>query len=189
MMDIHRANLNRYVLEDCIIIITYQVGLIDRVVTVLGQQKALELLYATENIEANGGLMICNGTRRRTPGGVYLHLLRSNTQISSDDIDNIFAPERAEAREIVKKRKRSELEKKAVRTIRRLEETILGERPTSSDSSSSDDEMEDGRHFGAKRTKSESAMTDGDCVNIALSRDRKRVVERTSDLEEGEIDD
>lgn len=167
-----------------------KIGLIERVVAVLGQQKALDLLYATENVEANGGLMICNGSRRRTPGGVFLHLLRSNPQISSEDVDSIFASERAESREVERKRKRTELEKKAVRTIRRLEEAILGERPSSSSDSS---DSEDRCGFGAKRTKSESAMGE-DCPQNSEFPARVLAPDRppgggTSDIEEGEIED
>ena len=37
---------------------------------------ALELFAKTQAVEMDGGMMIKNGARRRTPGGVYLHLLR-----------------------------------------------------------------------------------------------------------------
>ena len=37
---------------------------------------ACELFKETQKIEASGGLMIKNGARRRTPGGLFLHLLR-----------------------------------------------------------------------------------------------------------------
>ncbi len=37
---------------------------------------ALELFAKTQAVEKDGGMMIKNGARRRTPGGVYLHLLR-----------------------------------------------------------------------------------------------------------------
>lgn len=129
--------------------------------------------------------MINNGTRRRTPGGVYLHLLRSNKQISHDDMDNIFSSERAEAKDVQRKRKHSEVEKKAFRTIRRLEEAILGERPSSSSSSSDEGHGE----LGVKRTKSESAMGDDFMKNIQRPCDLEMGAGRTSDLEEGEIDD
>lgn len=39
-------------------------------------QVALELYKKTQQIESEGGMMIKNGTRRRTPGGLYLQLLR-----------------------------------------------------------------------------------------------------------------
>lgn len=46
------------------------------VVDMVGPAVAMELFAKTQEIEKNGGMMIKNGARRRTPGGVYLHLLR-----------------------------------------------------------------------------------------------------------------
>lgn len=43
---------------------------------------ALELYKRTQQIESEGGMMIKNGSRRRTPGGLYLQLLRD---ISRED--------------------------------------------------------------------------------------------------------
>ena len=49
------------------------------VVDLVGGQVALELFQKTQKIESEGGMMIKNGERRRTPGGVFLHLLREMT--------------------------------------------------------------------------------------------------------------
>ena len=46
------------------------------VVDLVGTEVALELFNKTQTIEKDGGMMIMNGERRRTPGGVFLHLLR-----------------------------------------------------------------------------------------------------------------
>ena len=51
------------------------------VVDVVGTEVALDLFQKTRHIESSGGMMIKNNDRRRTPGGVYLHLLR---QMSSN---------------------------------------------------------------------------------------------------------
>merc|ERR1719361_2316918 len=51
------------------------------VLDLVGGQIALELFSKTKSIEAAGGMMIKNGDRRRTPGGVFLHLLR---ELSND---------------------------------------------------------------------------------------------------------
>ena len=50
--------------------------LIIGVVDLVGGQVVYELFQKTQKIEAEGGMMIKNGARRRTPGGVFLHLLR-----------------------------------------------------------------------------------------------------------------
>ncbi|KAE8635493.1 hypothetical protein XENTR_v10002642 [Xenopus tropicalis] len=60
--------------------------LIERVVKTLGTKKAIELLMETAEVEHNGGLFILNGSRRRTPGGVYLNLLKNTPSITSDQV-------------------------------------------------------------------------------------------------------
>ena len=46
------------------------------VVKCLGSDKALELLTETEQIEQQGGMLVPDGSRRRTPGGVFFALAR-----------------------------------------------------------------------------------------------------------------
>ncbi|NXP64692.1 PHAX protein, partial [Chloropsis cyanopogon] len=60
--------------------------LIARVVKIIGKRKAIELLMETAEVEQNGGLFIVNGTRRRTPGGVYLNLLKNTPSIKEEKI-------------------------------------------------------------------------------------------------------
>lgn len=60
----------------------------ENVVNVLGQERANDLLQQTLVIEAAGGEMVANGERRRTPGGVYLRLLKE--QISPEEQERIF---------------------------------------------------------------------------------------------------
>ncbi|GFY48500.1 RNA_GG_bind domain-containing protein [Trichonephila inaurata madagascariensis] len=67
--------------------------LIYRVVKFAGIEKALELLKKTEDIEENGGMMIKNQQRRRTPGGVYFQLLKADKNIEKATIDKIFEGE------------------------------------------------------------------------------------------------
>ncbi len=49
---------------------------ISGIVRVLGEEGALALLNETLEIEKNGGMMLADGTRRRSPGGVYFQLAR-----------------------------------------------------------------------------------------------------------------
>ena len=39
----------------------------------MGEEKVMEILNETLKIEAQGGIMVNNGTHRRTPGGVFFH--------------------------------------------------------------------------------------------------------------------
>jgi len=50
--------------------------LISRSVSVLGIQTVLSLLQETHIREADGGMMLPDGSRRRTPGGVYFFLVK-----------------------------------------------------------------------------------------------------------------
>src|SRR5260370_29882725 len=49
--------------------------LLHKVVKKLGLEQALAFLKETQEIEAQGGLLLPDGSRRRTPGGVFLSLL------------------------------------------------------------------------------------------------------------------
>ncbi len=61
-----------------------------RVVDVLGEDRARALLAEALAIEARGGLLLPDGSRRRTPGGVFFHLAR--TQASPEEVRRIFPP-------------------------------------------------------------------------------------------------
>lgn len=56
-----------------------KVDVIEKVVNVIGITESRKLLNMTEDIEAAGGLLIRNKTRRRTPGGVFFYLVKANT--------------------------------------------------------------------------------------------------------------
>ncbi|KAM9330927.1 phosphorylated adapter RNA export protein [Gastrophryne carolinensis] len=97
--------------------------LIQRVVKTIGAKKAIELLVETTEVEQNGGLFIMNGSRRRTPGGVYLNLLKNTPSITSDQIKDIFALENQreyESKKAAKKRRRHLVGKKMKAAIKGL---------------------------------------------------------------------
>jgi hypothetical protein len=48
-----------------------------RIVAFLGPEQAVGFLQETMEIEAHGGLMLPDGSRRRTPGGIFFHLIRT----------------------------------------------------------------------------------------------------------------
>jgi hypothetical protein len=49
---------------------------IRRIVEVLGPEQALAVLAEVKQVEANGGMLVPDGSRRRTPGGVFFVLAR-----------------------------------------------------------------------------------------------------------------
>ncbi|XP_065333698.1 phosphorylated adapter RNA export protein [Cloeon dipterum] len=68
--------------------------LILRIVKVIGKEKAAEIYKLTKSVEANGGMLIMNQTRRRTSGGVFLFHVR-NTCNSGECLE-IFEDNRRE---------------------------------------------------------------------------------------------
>ncbi|KAM6985279.1 phosphorylated adapter RNA export protein [Aplochiton taeniatus] len=64
--------------------------LIERVVKTIGTKKSIELLGETSTLEENGGVYTMDGSRRRTPGGVYLNLLKNTPSITKAQIKEIF---------------------------------------------------------------------------------------------------
>ncbi|XP_070543556.1 phosphorylated adapter RNA export protein-like [Ptychodera flava] len=63
--------------------------LIRKIVEVVGNKKALQLLRETEQVEETGGMMTQDGSRRRRPGGVYLTMLKSAVDISKEQLSVI----------------------------------------------------------------------------------------------------
>jgi hypothetical protein len=53
---------------------------IKRIVQVLGRSQARALLEETLRVEENGGIMLPDGSRRRTPGGVFFYLAHTKGQ-------------------------------------------------------------------------------------------------------------
>ena len=62
--------------------------IIHRSVRVFGVETALALLQQTHETEAAGGMLLPDGSRRRTPGGVYFLLVRQ--QASTEQRKQIF---------------------------------------------------------------------------------------------------
>ncbi|RVE56377.1 hypothetical protein OJAV_G00220490 [Oryzias javanicus] len=94
--------------------------LIERVVRVVGKKKAIELLGETATLEESGGVYTVDGSRRRTPGGVYLNLLKNTPSISKSQIRKIFFEEQqkdCKSKKAAQKRRRHVLAKKMKQAI------------------------------------------------------------------------
>lgn len=94
--------------------------LIERVVKVLGTKKAIELLGETATLEECGGVYTLDGSRRRTPGGVYLNLLKNTPSITKAQVRKIFLDEQHKEiknKKAAQKRKRHLLAKKMKEAI------------------------------------------------------------------------
>jgi phosphorylated adapter RNA export protein len=51
---------------------------IEDIVSNLGTDEAMGFLQETQKIEQQGGMMVPDGSRRRTPGGVFFYLVKQH---------------------------------------------------------------------------------------------------------------
>jgi hypothetical protein len=61
-----------------------------RVVRALGPEQALAVLAQAEEVEANGGMLLPDGSRKRTKGGVYFRLVKD--QLTPEQRLKVFPP-------------------------------------------------------------------------------------------------
>ncbi|CAE1249953.1 PHAX [Acanthosepion pharaonis] len=59
----------------------------------MGRKKTLELAYITEDIEDSGGMLTNNGDRRRTPGGVFFQILKTDPSFTKEKMKAVFGDE------------------------------------------------------------------------------------------------
>lgn len=84
--------------------------LIKTIITTAGKAKALELFKETQRIEKGGGMMIMNQTRRRTPGGVFLFLVKHDNDITREQMMTIFNEERMKYKQEVRLKRKLKLQ-------------------------------------------------------------------------------
>ncbi|HEY5869307.1 MAG TPA: phosphorylated adapter RNA export RNA-binding domain-containing protein [Candidatus Tectomicrobia bacterium] len=63
-------------------------ALLARVLRTIGQERCQAIFADTLTIESSGGMLVKAGDRRRTPGGVFLHLVRQ--QCSKEERARLF---------------------------------------------------------------------------------------------------
>ncbi|KAF5301354.1 hypothetical protein FQA39_LY10752 [Lamprigera yunnana] len=84
--------------------------LILTIVSTAGKAKALELFKETQRIEKDGGMMIMNQTRRRTPGGVYIFLVKHDNNLTRDQMMTIFNEERTKYKQEVRLKRKLKIQ-------------------------------------------------------------------------------
>ena len=62
--------------------------LLARILRVLGEERAVEILVEALTLESNGGLWLKDGSRRRSLGGTFLQLVKE--QASPEERRTIF---------------------------------------------------------------------------------------------------
>ncbi|XP_068442715.1 phosphorylated adapter RNA export protein [Clinocottus analis] len=124
--------------------------LIERIVAVIGKKKAIELLGETAALEESGGVHTMDGSRRRTPGGVYLNLLKNTPSISKSQIRKIFFDEHqkeCKSKKAAQKRRRYMLAKKmkqAIGTLNLQEHDDVSRETFASDTNEALESLEEG---------------------------------------------
>lgn len=84
-----------------------RIDLIQKVVETLGEEAAVRLLSETLAVESAGGLMTCNGSRRRTAGGVFFHLVKNEKNLTPEQSRLIFGEETYKRKRVTQKQKKS----------------------------------------------------------------------------------
>lgn len=127
-----------------------KIDLIERVVAVIGTQMAIQLLGETATLEETGGVYTLDGSRRRTPGGVYLNLLKNSPGVSKSQLKKIFLEEgRQEQRskKAAQKRRRHLVAKKmkqAIGTLNLQEHDDVSRETFASDTNEALEALEEG---------------------------------------------
>lgn len=155
--------------------------LIERVVKVLGTKKAIELLGETATLEGCGGVFTLDGSRRRTPGGVYLNLLKNTPSITKAQVRKIFLDEQQKEyknKKAAQKRKRHLLAKKmkeAIGTLNLQEHDDVSRETFASDTNDALESLEEA-------AEEEEEEDDGQGVSVGGT-EETAVVYNTTDLE------
>lgn len=81
--------------------------LILKVVSVIGREASFNLYKITQRIEREGGMLTMMKNRRRTPGGIFLFLLKTSDKIDEDLKKEIFNNDKQPADKGIADRKMS----------------------------------------------------------------------------------
>ncbi|KAI1301387.1 Phosphorylated adapter RNA export protein [Halotydeus destructor] len=87
----------------------HKTDLIRKAISIVGAEKCFEICGNALDVEDTGGMMTTNGSRRRTPGGVFFQLLKNDKNISDEQKNKVF--EVMETTKISKKYKKRERKK------------------------------------------------------------------------------
>ncbi|KAM6895326.1 phosphorylated adapter RNA export protein [Xenentodon cancila] len=156
--------------------------LIERVVKVVGKKKAIELLGETATLEENGGVYTMDGSRRRTPGGVYLNLLKNTPSITRKQIRQIFFDEQQKdqkSKKAAQKRRRHVLAKKmkhAIGTLNLQEHDDVSRETFASDTNEALESLEEAAEEEGEEEEDSQA-------EAAVGSEEAAVVYNSADLE------
>jgi hypothetical protein len=123
------------------------------IVRALGEERALAVLVEANEVERTGGMMLPDGSRRRTPGGVFFAIARR--RLSPEDRDAIFPKSPSPKREDEKKDDEKTDEPGPTRPIRRHVRLISVAEPETSRTQSRSSSTGAAGESNAKRASSQ----------------------------------
>lgn len=85
--------------------------LITRAVSILGTQKTIDFFKKTRSLEEEGGMMVLNQSRRRTPGGVFIQLIKRDNEVTEQQKQQIFSQSNKPQSQKVRRRQSSQKSK------------------------------------------------------------------------------
>ncbi|XP_034529386.1 phosphorylated adapter RNA export protein [Notolabrus celidotus] len=138
--------------------------LIERVVSIIGKKKAIELLGETATLEESGGVYTMDGSRRRTPGGVYLNLLKNTPSISKSQVRKVFCEEQqkeCKSKKAAQKRRRHMVAKKmkqAIGTLNLQEHDDVSRETFASDTNEALESLEEAAEEDEEEVQEETAL-------------------------------
>ncbi|CAI4231708.1 unnamed protein product [Auanema sp. JU1783] len=83
-----------------------------KIVNGIGSEKALAIFDETRQVESSGGMKVLDGSRRRTPGGVFIMLVKSDMDIEPELKDEIFQHAKQVQRKTQRAHRRKGVQKK-----------------------------------------------------------------------------
>ena len=117
------------------------VYMIIKLIKILGRRVVWDLFRQTQDIESKGGMMINNGARRRTAGGVMMHLLRITEDQEISEKAKIFF--RESQKNDIKRRVLQAKSKKKKKFEDEMEDFLRRKREMAQNKNK-EDEMEEG---------------------------------------------
>lgn len=81
--------------------------IVKAIVNICGVDKALSIFEETRKVESAGGMLIENGRRRRTPGGVFIFLFKLDPDIPENVKKEVFGQARRDTKKLLRAKRRN----------------------------------------------------------------------------------
>lgn len=97
---------------------------VKKIVNAIGRELALKLFDETKEVEKSGGMKITDGSRRRTPGGVFITLFKMDSTVSKETKNGIFDNMRFADKQRSKQKKKAQNFTKQLEDVKKTMELV-----------------------------------------------------------------